>query len=174
MIGKVLTRLFALFGMTLTCVACYGVPDAEYMPEWAASGRVVDPEGEPIEGIKVSMDGDVCLSNHNGRFYVEGNDDYMLQTIKNCTLLNSYRGIGASSQCELEIGECHEMMTIENVKGTCLYEGLNSYNSADVDTIKTFSPGLTWQTFLATVTALFINSVENNVVIIFNCANTWY
>lgn len=71
-------------------------------------------------------------------FYVEGNDDYMLQTIKNCTLLNSYRGIGASSQCELDIRECHEMMTIENVKGTCLYEGLNSYNSADVDTIKTF------------------------------------
>lgn len=77
MIGKVLTRLFALFGMTLTCVACYGVPDAEYMPEWAASGRVVDPEGEPIEGIKVSMDGDVCLSNPNGRFYVEGNDPYL-------------------------------------------------------------------------------------------------
>ncbi len=70
-------------------------------------------------------------------FYVEGNGDYMLQTIKNCTLINSYRGIGASSQCEKEIRECHEMMNIENVKGTCLYEGLNAYNSADVDTIKT-------------------------------------
>lgn len=70
-------------------------------------------------------------------FYVEGNGDYMLQTIKNCTLLNSYRGIGASSQCELDIQECHEMMNIENVKGTCLYEGLNATNSADVDTIKT-------------------------------------
>ncbi|MBP3938930.1 MAG: hypothetical protein IK955_05940 [Clostridia bacterium] len=70
-------------------------------------------------------------------FYVEGNDDYMLQTIKNCTLINSYRGIGGSSQCELGVRECHEMMNIENVKGTCLYEGLNMYNSADVDTIKT-------------------------------------
>ena len=70
-------------------------------------------------------------------FYVEGNDDYMLQTIKNCTLLNSYRGIGGSSQCELGISEIHEMMTIENVKGTCLYEGVNITNSADVDTIKT-------------------------------------
>ncbi len=70
-------------------------------------------------------------------FYVEGNGDYMLQTVKNCTLINSYRGIGASSRCELGIRECHEMMTIENVKGTCLYEGLNSYNSADVDTVKT-------------------------------------
>ncbi len=70
-------------------------------------------------------------------FYVTGNGDYMLHTIKNCTLINSYRGIGACSQCENNIYECHEMLTIENVKGTCLYEGLNSHNSADVDTVKT-------------------------------------
>ena len=70
-------------------------------------------------------------------FYVTGNGDYMLQTIKNCTLINSYRGIGACSQCENNIYECHEMLTIENVKATCLYEGLNSHNSADVDTVKT-------------------------------------
>ncbi len=70
-------------------------------------------------------------------FYVTGNDDYMLSTIKNCTLINSYRGIGASAECENGIYECHEMLNIENVKGTCLFEGLNSYNSADVDTIKT-------------------------------------
>lgn len=71
-------------------------------------------------------------------FFVTGNEDYMLSTIENCTLLNSYRGIGASSECENGIYQCHEMLTIENVKGTCLYEGLNSYNSADVDTVKTF------------------------------------
>lgn len=70
-------------------------------------------------------------------FYVVGNDDYMLQTIENCTLINSYRGIGASSECENDIYQCHEMLTVENVKGTCLYEGLNSHNSADVDTYKT-------------------------------------
>lgn len=70
-------------------------------------------------------------------FYVVGNDDYMLQTLANCTLINSYRGIGASSECENGIRQCHEMFLIENVKGTCLYEGLNSYNSADVDTLKT-------------------------------------
>ncbi len=70
-------------------------------------------------------------------FYAPGNDDYMLNTIKNCTLINSYRGIGACSECENDIYQCHEMLTIENVKGTCLYEGLNSYNSADVDTVKT-------------------------------------
>ncbi|MBR3754911.1 MAG: hypothetical protein IKK49_07435 [Clostridia bacterium] len=70
-------------------------------------------------------------------FYVEGNGDYMLHTLKNCTLLNSYRGIGASSECENNVYQCHEMFTIENVKGTCLCEGLNSHNSADVDTVKT-------------------------------------
>lgn len=70
-------------------------------------------------------------------FYIVGNGDYMLQTIKNCTLLNSYRGIGASAECENDIYECHEMMTIENIKGTCLYQGLNAHNSADVDTVKT-------------------------------------
>ena len=71
-------------------------------------------------------------------FYVVGNGDYMLQTIQNVTLLNSYRGIGASSECENGVAQCHEMLTVENVKGTCLFEGLNSYNSADVDTYKTF------------------------------------
>ncbi len=70
-------------------------------------------------------------------FYIVGNGDYMLQTIKNCTLINSYRGIGASSECEKGIYQCHEMMTLENVKGTCLFEGLNAHNSADVDTVKT-------------------------------------
>lgn len=70
-------------------------------------------------------------------FYVTGNEDYMLQTIENCTLINSYRGIGASSECENDIYQCHEMLTVENVKGTCLYEGINSHNSADVDTYKT-------------------------------------
>ncbi|MBQ8228334.1 MAG: hypothetical protein IJZ88_04900 [Clostridia bacterium] len=70
-------------------------------------------------------------------FYITGNNDYMLQTIENCTLINSYRGIGACSECENGVYQCHEMLTVENVKGTCLYEGLNSYNSADVDTYKT-------------------------------------
>jgi len=74
MIGKILTRLFALFGMTLTCVACYGVPEAEYNPEWSASGRVVDPEGEPIKGIKVHMSGSQDYTDANGHFYVQGYD----------------------------------------------------------------------------------------------------
>ena len=78
-----------------------------------------------------------CVKPYPYTFYITGNSDYMLQTIQNCTLINSYRGIGACSECENGIYQCHEMLTVENVKGTCLYEGLNSHNSADVDTVKT-------------------------------------
>lgn len=70
-------------------------------------------------------------------FFVEGNSDYMLSSIIDCTLINSYRGIGVSAECEEGIYQCHEMFTLENVKGTCLYEGLSAHNSADVDTVKT-------------------------------------
>ena len=70
-------------------------------------------------------------------FYVNGDRDYMLHNLRNITLLNSYRGIGLCSVCEEDIYQCHEMTTIENVKGTCLYEGLNSHNCADVDVYKT-------------------------------------
>ena len=70
-------------------------------------------------------------------FYVNGDRDYMLHTLHNITLLNAYRGIGLCSACEDGVYQCHELTTIDNVKGTCLYEGLNSHNCADVDVYKT-------------------------------------
>lgn len=70
-------------------------------------------------------------------FYIDGyGANYMLQTIRNCTMLNSYRGIGSCTEWKNDKYQCHEMLTIENVKGTCLLEGLSNYNSADVDTVK--------------------------------------
>lgn len=72
MLGKILTRLFALFGMTLTCVACYAPYDAEFNPNFQASGRVVDPEGEPIEGIHVSTDLTGFYTDNSGKFRVVG------------------------------------------------------------------------------------------------------
>lgn len=72
MLGKILTRLFALFGMTLTCVACYAPYDAEFNPNFQASGRVVDPEGEPIEGIHVSTDLTGGFTDKSGKFRVVG------------------------------------------------------------------------------------------------------
>lgn len=73
-------------------------------------------------------------------FYVTGYGcDYMLQTIKNCTMLNSYRGIGAGTEDALNgVSVAHEQLNVENVKGSFLREGMSVYNSADVDTIKGF------------------------------------
>ena len=71
MVGKILYRLFALFGMTLTCVACYGVPEAEYRPDFRVTGRVVDDEGQPIQGIQVRSDmGETTHSASNGEFSI--------------------------------------------------------------------------------------------------------
>ena len=72
MFGKILTRLFALFGMSLTCVACYACPDTEFNANFQASGRVVDPEGVPIEGIHVTTDISWCDTNKSGEFRVVG------------------------------------------------------------------------------------------------------
>ena len=72
MLGKILTRLFALFGMSLTCVACYACPDTEFNANFQASGRVVDPEGEAIEGIHVSTDLVGSYTNKSGEFRVVG------------------------------------------------------------------------------------------------------
>lgn len=72
MLDKILTRLFALFGMTLTCVACYAPYGAEFDPNFRASGRVVDPEGEPIEGIHVSTDLCGGYTDESGKFRVVG------------------------------------------------------------------------------------------------------
>lgn len=74
MLGRVLTRLFALFGITLTCVACYGTQYEEFKPYFGASGRVVDEAGEPIPGIEASVGTNKVLTKANGHFYVESFD----------------------------------------------------------------------------------------------------
>ena len=55
---------------------------------------------------------------------------YMLFNVKNVTLINSYLGIGRSTT-----SGAHEMLMIENVKGTILKKGVVIHNSADVGTI---------------------------------------
>ena len=80
MTGKLLVRLFALFGMTLTCVACYGVMYTEFNPEFGASGRVVDDAGVPIEGIEARCGGNVTSTDAEGRFYVMSDSPYIVLT----------------------------------------------------------------------------------------------
>lgn len=69
-------------------------------------------------------------------FYVSGRlpGGYMLQSIINCTVINGYQGIGACLRDDL--GEIHEMMTVDTFKGTFLKTGAEIYNQADVGTWK--------------------------------------
>lgn len=76
-------------------------------------------------------------------FYSNGSGpNYMLSTVKNVTVINGYRGLGA---CNTPTG-AHEQLTVENFKGTFLYCGTEVYNQADVGTWQdvTISPKY-WQ-----------------------------
>ncbi|WP_158629988.1 glycosyl hydrolase family 28-related protein [Cohnella sp. AR92] len=74
-----------------------------------------------------------------GRAWI-GEENYMASTIKNVTMLNSYRGIAASltpsdhaaSDSTAAGSQTHETTSIVNVKGTVLKTGLELYNGAEV------------------------------------------
>ncbi|GAB3923527.1 hypothetical protein GCM10029976_013850 [Kribbella albertanoniae] len=68
-----------------------------------------------------------------------GNENYMMSTIADITMLNSYRGIGISTMPNdrgnaPSSGQVHESTTIRNIRGTALFEGARAYNGADVGT----------------------------------------
>ncbi len=58
-----------------------------------------------------------------------------LPTVKNCTIINGYRGVGACVASETG----HEMLTIENLKGTFLSMGVGIGYSSDVGTCTNIS-----------------------------------
>ena len=60
----------------------------------------------------------------------------LLQTIRNIFLVNAYDGIDYSG-----VSGAHEMLTVDNVKGTVLHCGASVYNQADVGTWKNVSFG---------------------------------
>lgn len=72
--GRFLTKLFALMGISLTCVACYGTPYSEYIPrhEVEAGGRVLNDKGKPITDIRVELGEHHTLTNADGEFYISG------------------------------------------------------------------------------------------------------
>ena len=64
-------------------------------------------------------------------FYTSGaGDSYMLSTVKNCTVINGYRGIGAC--CTQGV---HEQLNVEGFRGTFLACGAMLFDSADVGTM---------------------------------------
>ena len=64
--------------------------------------------------------------------------DGMLKSVKNVTIINGYMGIGRNTNER----NAHEMLMIENVKGTIIKKGVLIHNSSDVGTITglSFSP----------------------------------
>lgn len=73
-----------------------------------------------------------CIRPYPYTFYVNSLGSNMLQTVKNVTMINSYRGIGSPTE------KSHESLQIINVKGTYLKCGFSGSNSADVGTVKNF------------------------------------
>ncbi|MER7005910.1 discoidin domain-containing protein [Dactylosporangium sp. NPDC000555] len=68
-----------------------------------------------------------------------GDENYMMSTVSDVTMLNSYRGIGISTMRDERgrppgNGQTHESATVRNVKGTALLAGVEAYNGADVGT----------------------------------------
>lgn len=61
-------------------------------------------------------------------FYIAGE---MLHSIMNCTVINGYRGVGANV-----VDGVHEMMSLDTLKGTFLYNIAEAYNQSDVGTWK--------------------------------------
>jgi len=91
-------------------------------------------------------------------FYTNGEgNNYMLSTLKNITVINGYRGIGA---CCKPSG-AHEQLTVENFKGTFLFCGSEVYNQADVGTWQnvSISPKY-WQNALNSTTISALSEVE--------------
>ncbi|MEV6171757.1 glycosyl hydrolase family 28-related protein [Streptomyces sp. NPDC051954] len=73
-----------------------------------------------------------------GRAWI-GNENYMMSTVSDITMLNSYRGIGISTYRNdrgesASSGQVHESASLRNIKGTVLHEGVRAYNGADVGT----------------------------------------
>ena len=76
-------------------------------------------------------------------FYVSGfRQSYMLSSLIDCTIINGYQGLGATVSQYDGSYIAHEMMEVDNLKGTFLKNACEMYNSADVGTMEnvTVSP----------------------------------
>lgn len=77
---------------------------------------------------------DQTLTNINNKLWTFYYTDSILFTIKNVTMINAYKGIG--KELNNPANQVHEMLMLENVKGTVINSGVLIHNSADVGTIE--------------------------------------
>ena len=62
-------------------------------------------------------------------------DQGSLFTLKNITIINSYKGIGKNWNDSTSATQTHDMLMIENVKGTFIDTGVFLHNSSDVGVV---------------------------------------
>lgn len=68
---------------------------------------------------------------------IRGHADHMASTIKDITMINSYKGVAASiTPSGSLISAANEMIHLENIKGTILYKGFELYNSSEYGVVK--------------------------------------
>jgi len=66
-----------------------------------------------------------------------GHADHMASTIRNVTMLNSYKGICASITPKGSlVSAANEMIHLENIKGTVLFKGVELYNSSEYGVVR--------------------------------------
>lgn len=68
---------------------------------------------------------------------VGGSINHMAPTVRNLTLLNSYKGVCASvTPAGDGKSAANEVLHLENIKGTALYQGMQLYNSSEVGVVR--------------------------------------
>ncbi len=71
---------------------------------------------------------------------VGGSINHMAATIKNVTMINAYKGVAASvTPASDGKSAANEMLHLENIKGTVLYQGFQLYNSSETGIIRDIS-----------------------------------
>lgn len=117
MTQRIITALLALLGFSAGCGREeYGCPYADFH----ISGRVVDPEGNPIPQIKISASQYryTTFSDSEGNFTIEDNDISRPQRVYLSDIDGEQNG-GEFEDREIEIGALY----VQTKKGKGWYEG---------------------------------------------------
>jgi putative lipoprotein (rSAM/lipoprotein system) len=75
--GKIIAKLLTLCGISLTCTACYAMPSTDFTLKSNVKGTVTD-EGNPIEGIKVTVKSSADSKNSIGNAMTIATGNYRI------------------------------------------------------------------------------------------------
>ena len=114
-----------------TIISIWSEPEDTELSGTFCLGSCAGAVGLTIYYPKQNLD---CVMPYQYTFFTKCfAQDRRLMTVKNVTMINSYRGIGTMMQ------ESHEQFQIDNVKGTFLRCGYYGTNESDVGYVKKFT-----------------------------------